>query len=38
MSLGGGSTTGLGEATALRTSLPKVAVPTTYAGSEATVA
>lgn len=32
----GGSTTGLGKAIALRTDLPQVAVPTTYAGSEAT--
>jgi maleylacetate reductase len=32
----GGSTTGLAEAVALTTGLPIVAVPTTYAGSEAT--
>jgi alcohol dehydrogenase class IV len=36
VSLGGGSTTGLGKALALRTGLPQIAVPTTYAGSEAT--
>jgi len=36
VSLGGGSTTGLGKAIALRTDLPQIAVPTTYAGSEAT--
>ena len=36
ISLGGGSTTGLGKAIALRTDLPQVAVPTSYAGSEAT--
>ncbi len=36
VSLGGGSTTGLGKAIALRTELPQVVVPTTYAGSEAT--
>ncbi|MDI3406236.1 maleylacetate reductase [Streptomyces cavernicola] len=33
---GGGSTIGLGKALALRTGLPVVAVPTTYAGSEMT--
>jgi maleylacetate reductase len=33
---GGGSTTGLGKAIALRTDLPQVVVPTTYAGSEMT--
>ena len=33
---GGGSTTGLGKAIALRTGLPVIAVPTTYAGSEVT--
>lgn len=33
---GGGSTTGLAKAVALTTGLPIVAVPTTYAGSEAT--
>lgn len=36
VSFGGGSTTGLGKAIALRTGLPQVAVPTTYAGSEVT--
>ncbi|MFF9204037.1 maleylacetate reductase [Streptomyces sp. NPDC014986] len=34
--LGGGSTTGLAKAVAMTTGLPIVAVPTTYAGSEAT--
>src|SRR5436190_14950893 len=34
--IGGGSTIGLGKAIALRTGLPQVAVPTTYAGSECT--
>ncbi|MCQ8242206.1 maleylacetate reductase [Rhizosaccharibacter radicis] len=34
--LGGGSTTGLSKAIALRTDLPQIAVPTTYAGSEMT--
>lgn len=34
--VGGGSTTGLAKAVALRTGIPIVAVPTTYAGSEAT--
>jgi maleylacetate reductase len=36
VSVGGGSTTGLGKAIALRTNLPQVVIPTTYAGSEAT--
>ena len=36
MSLGGGSTIGLGKAPALRTDLPQIAIPTTYAGSEMT--
>lgn len=36
VALGGGSTTGLGKAVAFRTDLPLIAVPTTYAGSEAT--
>lgn len=36
VALGGGSTIGLGKAIALRTDLPQIAVPTTYAGSEAT--
>lgn len=36
VSFGGGSTTGLGKAIALRTDLPQIAIPTTYAGSEVT--
>ncbi len=36
VAIGGGSTTGLAKAVALRTGLPIVAVPTTYAGSEMT--
>ena len=36
MALGGGSAIGLGKAIALRTDLPQIAIPTTYAGSEAT--
>src|ERR1700749_3410987 len=36
VALGGGSTTGLGKAIALRTDLPQIVIPTTYAGSEAT--
>lgn len=36
IAVGGGSTTGLGKAIALRTGLKLVAVPTTYAGSEMT--
>lgn len=36
VALGGGSTIGLGKALALRTGLPQIAVPTTYAGSEMT--
>lgn len=36
VALGGGSATGLGKAIALRTGLPQVVIPTTYAGSEAT--
>ena len=36
VSVGGGSTTGLAKAVALTTGLPLIAVPTTYAGSEAT--
>lgn len=36
LSVGGGSTTGLAKAIALTTAIPIVAVPTTYAGSEAT--
>jgi alcohol dehydrogenase class IV len=34
--IGGGSTTGLGKAIALESSLPILAIPTTYAGSEMT--
>jgi alcohol dehydrogenase class IV len=36
VAIGGGSTTGLGKAIALSSSLPILAVPTTYAGSEMT--
>lgn len=36
VAIGGGSTIGLGKAVALRTDLPQIAVPTTYAGSEMT--
>jgi maleylacetate reductase len=36
VSIGGGSATGVAKAVALTTGLPIVAVPTTYAGSEAT--
>ena len=36
VAVGGGSTTGLGKAIALRTDLPQVVLPTTYAGSEMT--
>jgi alcohol dehydrogenase class IV len=36
LSVGGGSTTGLAKAIALTSGLPILAVPTTYAGSEAT--
>jgi alcohol dehydrogenase class IV len=36
VSVGGGSTTGLGKAIALTSTLPILAVPTTYAGSEMT--
>ena len=36
VAVGGGSTTGLAKAVALTTGLPIIAVPTTYAGSEAT--
>src|SRR3954468_20992435 len=36
VSYGGGSTTGLGKAIALRTDLPQIVLPTTYAGSEMT--
>jgi maleylacetate reductase len=36
ISIGGGSTTGLGKALARRSGLPHIAIPTTYAGSEMT--
>jgi maleylacetate reductase len=36
VSLGGGSTTGLGKAIAIRTGTDQVVIPTTYAGSEMT--
>ncbi|HJP73173.1 MAG TPA: maleylacetate reductase and hydroxyquinol 1,2-dioxygenase domain-containing protein [Pseudonocardiaceae bacterium] len=36
VAIGGGSTVGLGKALALRTDLPQIALPTTYAGSEVT--
>jgi alcohol dehydrogenase class IV len=36
VAIGGGSTTGLGKAVALRTDLPQIVLPTTYAGSEMT--
>ncbi|MEV6170699.1 maleylacetate reductase and hydroxyquinol 1,2-dioxygenase domain-containing protein [Streptomyces sp. NPDC051954] len=36
VAIGGGSTTGLAKALAVRTDLPQVIVPTTYAGSEVT--
>ncbi|PWJ45776.1 maleylacetate reductase [Quadrisphaera granulorum] len=36
VTIGGGSATGLGKAVALHTGLPLVAIPTTFAGSEAT--
>ena len=36
VALGGGSAIGLGKAIALRTDMPQIVVPTTYAGSEAT--
>lgn len=36
VAVGGGSTTGLAKAIALRTDLPQVVAPTTYAGSEMT--
>ena len=36
VSLGGGSTTGLGKALALRTGVNQICIPTTYAGSEMT--
>lgn len=37
VAMGGGSAIGLGKALALRTDLPQIAVPTTYAGSEMTM-
>ncbi|KAK0457887.1 iron-containing alcohol dehydrogenase [Desarmillaria tabescens] len=36
IAVGGGSTIGLAKAIALRTDLPQIVIPTTYAGSEAT--
>lgn len=36
VAVGGGSTIGLGKALALRTDLPQIVIPTTYAGSEVT--
>ncbi|RSM45363.1 alcohol dehydrogenase [Actinoplanes sp. ATCC 53533] len=36
VSIGGGSATGLGKALSVRTGLPHIAVPSTYAGSEVT--
>ncbi|GJJ10562.1 hypothetical protein Clacol_004789 [Clathrus columnatus] len=36
VAVGGGSTIGLGKAIALRTDLPQIVLPTTYAGSEMT--
>ncbi|MER6978539.1 maleylacetate reductase [Streptomyces carpinensis] len=36
LAVGGGSTIGLGKAIAVRTGLPQLALPTTYAGSEMT--
>lgn len=36
VAIGGGSTIGLAKALALRTDLPQIAIPTTYAGSEMT--
>lgn len=36
VSIGGGSTIGLGKAICIRTGLPHICIPTTYAGSEAT--
>jgi maleylacetate reductase len=36
VSIGGGSTTGLGKAIAYHTDLPQIVIPTTYAGSEVT--
>ncbi|SPN96501.1 probable maleylacetate reductase [Cephalotrichum gorgonifer] len=36
VSIGGGSTTGLGKALSIRTGLPHISIPTSYAGSEMT--
>lgn len=36
VSIGGGSTIGLGKAISIRTGLPHISIPTTYAGSEMT--
>src|SRR5689334_22032531 len=36
VAIGGGATTGLGKAIALRTDLPQLVLPTSYAGSEMT--
>ncbi|KZT20682.1 maleylacetate reductase [Neolentinus lepideus HHB14362 ss-1] len=36
VAIGGGSTTGLGKAISVRTGLPHICIPTTYAGSEMT--
>ncbi|MBI1169976.1 iron-containing alcohol dehydrogenase [bacterium] len=36
VAIGGGSTTGLSKALALRTGLPQIVIPTSFAGSEAT--
>lgn len=36
ISIGGGSTIGLGKALSIRTGLPHICIPTTYAGSEMT--
>lgn len=36
VSIGGGSTTGLGKAVSIRNGLPHICIPTTYAGSEMT--
>jgi alcohol dehydrogenase class IV len=36
VSIGGGSTIGLGKALSIRTGLPHICIPTTYAGSEMT--
>lgn len=36
VAIGGGSTIGLGKALALRSGLPQIVIPTTFAGSEAT--